>query len=186
MPGQIAPAPGVQLARHSVRHPAALLGIEPFAEVPLQHPRHVTRREPGQKRLRGQLFQLLGASLAKRERVRDQFAARYRKLYPKAVETLSRDWERMVTFYRFSKRSLDPPAHHQSGAIAVLGGLRTDAARRYQKVANAEALIWKILMIAEKKFRRINSPQLLGAVHDGQLFQDAMPVQETNPKRCAA
>ena len=64
--------------------------------------------------------------------------------------------------------------------------LRTDAARRYKKVANAEALIWKILMIAEKKFRRLNSPELLGAVHDGQLFQDGMPVQEINPKRRAA
>jgi hypothetical protein len=39
--------------------------------------------------------------------------------------------------------------------------LRTDAARRYKKVANAEALIWKGLMIAEKKFRRLNSPELL-------------------------
>ena len=56
----------------------------------------------------------------------------------------------------------------------------------YKKVANAEALIWKILMIAEKKFRRLNSPELLGAVHDGQLFQDGMPVQEINPKRRAA
>jgi hypothetical protein len=54
------------------------------------------------------------------------------------------------------------------------------------KVANAEALIWKILTIAEKKFRRLNSPELLGAVHDGQLFEDGMPVQETNSKRRAA
>lgn len=36
------------------------------------------------------------------------------------------------------------------------------------------------------KVRRLNSPDLLGAVHDGQLFEDGMPVQETNPKRRAA
>jgi mutator family transposase len=36
-------------------------------------------------------------SRAECERLRDQFAARYRKLCPKAVETLPRDWERMVT-----------------------------------------------------------------------------------------
>jgi hypothetical protein len=29
-----------------------------------------------------------------------------------------------------------------------------------ESFANAEALIWKILMIAEKKFRRLNSPEL--------------------------
>jgi hypothetical protein len=64
--------------------------------------------------------------------------------------------------------------------------LRTDAARRYKKVANAEALIWKILMNAERKFRRLNSSELLAAVYDGQLFEDGMPVQEANPKRRAA
>src|ERR1700687_1860215 len=66
------------------------------------------------------------------------------------------------------------------------GRLRTDAAKRYKKVANAEALIWKMLMIAEKKFRRLNSPELLAAVYDGQLFEDGMSVNETAPKRRAA
>jgi putative transposase len=76
------------------------------------------------------------------EQLRDQFAARYRPLYPKAVQTLSRDWERMVTFYRFPKdhwihlRTTNPV---QSPFAAVR--LRTDAARCYEKVANAEAII---------------------------------------------
>jgi putative transposase len=126
-------------------------------------------------------------SRAECERLRDQFATRYRQLCPKAVETLSRDWERMVTFYRFPKdhwihlRTTNPV---ESPFSAVR--LRTDAARRYKKVANAEALIWKILMVAEKKFRRLNSPELLAAVYDGQLFEDGMPVQQINPKRHAA
>jgi len=126
-------------------------------------------------------------SRAECEQLRDQFAARYRRLCPKAVETLSRDWERMVTFYRFPKdhwihlRTTNPV---ESPFSAVR--LRTDAARRYKKVANAEPLIWKILMIAERKFRRLNSPELLAAVYDGQLFEDGMPVQQFNPKRHAA
>ena len=73
------------------------------------------------------------------------------------------------------------------GAIADLcRKISNSPHTRYKKVANAEALIWKILMIAEKKFRRLNSPELLAAVYDGQLFEDGMPVQETNPKRRAA
>jgi len=54
---------------------------------------------------------------------------------PKAVETLVRDWERMVTFYRFPKdhwihlRTTNPV---ESPFSAVW--LRTDAARRYKKV----------------------------------------------------
>jgi putative transposase len=64
--------------------------------------------------------------------------------------------------------------------------LRTDAARRYKKVANAEALIWKILLFAEDKFRRLNAPELLGHVHNGQLFEDGIEVEEITRKRRAA
>jgi len=92
-----------------------------------------------------------------------------------------------VTFYRFPKdhwihlRTTNPV---ESPFSAVR--LRTDAARRYKKVANAEAMIWKILMIAEKKFRRLNSPKLLAAVYDRQPFEDGMPVNEIILKRRAA
>jgi putative transposase len=97
------------------------------------------------------------------ERLRDEFAARYRKLYPKAVETVCRDWERMVTFHRFPNWiHLRTTNVVQSPFSAVRP--RTDAARRYKKVASAEALIWKALMIAEKKFRRLISPELLEQV----------------------
>ena len=64
--------------------------------------------------------------------------------------------------------------------------LRTDAARRYKKVANAEALIWKILMVAEKKFCRLNSPELLEQVYNGQLFEDGIEVADITRKRRAA
>jgi putative transposase len=37
------------------------------------------------------------------ERQRDAFVRRYRKTDPKAVDTLLRDWDRMVTFYAFPK-----------------------------------------------------------------------------------
>ena len=86
------------------------------------------------------------------ERRRDAFAARYRKMYPKAVETLGRDWDRRVTFDR------SPQAHGthlrtsnpvESPFSAVR--LRTDAAKRDKKVANAAALIWKILMLAGRR-----------------------------------
>jgi hypothetical protein len=62
----------------------------------------------------------------------------------------------------------------------------TDAAKRYKKVANAEALIWKIPMIAEKKFRRLDLPERLEAVQRGQKFVDGKPVDETRRMRPAA
>lgn len=38
-----------------------------------------------------------------RERLRDGFVRTYHKTDKKAVETLLRDWERMVTFYSFPR-----------------------------------------------------------------------------------
>ncbi len=120
------------------------------------------------------------------ERLRDQFAARYRQAYPKAVETLARHWERMVTFYRFPQdhwTHLRTSNFVESPFAAVR--LRTDAAKRYKKVANAEALIWKILRIAEKKFRRLNAPELLEDVYAGNEFVDGVAVRKVN-RRLAA
>ena len=120
------------------------------------------------------------------ERLRDEFVTRYGKRYPKAAETLARDWERMVTFYRFPKahwthlRTTNPV---ESPFSAVR--LRTDAARRYKKVANAEALIWKLLMIAEKTFRRLNAPALLKEVYQGSKFVDGVAEKKVN-RRLAA
>jgi len=70
--------------------------------------------------------------------------------YQRAAEVLKRDWERMATFYRFPKehwrhlRSTNPV----ESPFATLR-LRTDAAKRFKKVANATAVIWKMLLIAE-------------------------------------
>src|SRR5215470_2433221 len=111
------------------------------------------------------------------ERLRDQFVRCYGKLYRKAAETLCRDWERMVTFYSFPKdhwthlRTTNPV---ESPFSAVR--LRTDAAKRFKKVANAEALIWKILLVAEQKFRRLNSPELLEKVYQGTEFIDGVEI----------
>jgi hypothetical protein len=63
----------------------------------------------------------------------------------------------------------------QRGAFAALR-LRTSAAKRFKKVASAEALIWKTLMIAEKKFRRLNAPELLKEVAAGKKLVDGVAV----------
>jgi transposase-like protein len=123
-------------------------------------------------------------SEAECEELRDQFVARYRTTYPKAVETLARDWERMVTFYRFPT---DHWTHLRTSNVVespfAAVRLRTDAAKRYKKVANAEALIWKILMIAEKKFRRLNAPALLEDVYAGKQFVDGVGLNRRKVNR---
>ena len=39
--------------------------------------------------------------------------------------------------------------------------LRTTAAKRFKRVESATALIWKLLLVAEKRFRRLDAPHLL-------------------------
>jgi transposase-like protein len=120
------------------------------------------------------------------ERQRDDFITRYRKPYPKAVKILLTDWERMVAFYGFPKkhwRHLRTTNIVESPFSAVR--LRTAAAKRFKQVANAEALIWKLLMLAERTFRRLNGPKLLKEVYEGSAVVDGV-IANKAPKRLAA
>ena len=85
----------------------------------------------GQSKVRALLTQIPTATTrAQAEARRDTFAARYRDRYPKAVATLERDWERMVTFYDFPPAALAAPAHDESGGKSLCVG--TPADQRWQ------------------------------------------------------
>ena len=43
--------------------------------------------------------------------------------------------------------------------------LRTDAAKRYKRVDRATAVIWRLLMVAEQRFRRLKGADLLPEVY---------------------
>ena len=122
------------------------------------------------------------------EKKRDQFIARYQKAYPQAAQKLRNDWERMVTFYNFPKehwKHLRTTNIVQSPFAAVR--LRTTAAKRFKKVESATAMIWKLLQIAEKSFRKLNSPELLPAVYEGKEFKNGVAVKtKTEDQKLAA
>ena len=73
-----------------------------------------------------------------------------------AGRRLEEDWERLVTFYAFPQehwKHLRTTNVVESPFAAVR--LRTGAAKRYKKVENATAVIWKTLLVAEQGFRRL-------------------------------
>lgn len=112
-------------------------------------------------------------TMAECERLKERFRERFAADYPKAVETLSRDWERMITFYDFPRehwRHIRTTNIVESPFSVVR--LRTGAAKRFKKVANATALIWKLLMVAQKRFRKLNAPHLLGEVYEGIIYRE--------------
>jgi transposase-like protein len=123
------------------------------------------------------------------EALRDRFVAGYGTEHPAAAETLLRDWDRMVTFYDFPRehwkhlRTTNPV---ESPFAAVR--LRTNAAKRYKKVVNATALIWRLLLVAEKSFRRLDHPELLPQVALGRRYRNGERIieQTTTDQEAAA
>jgi transposase-like protein len=95
-----------------------------------------------------------------------------------AGRLLDRDWERMVSFYAFPKqhwKHLRTTNVIESPFATVR--LRTTAAKRFKKVENATALIWKVLMVAQKRFRSLDAPELLGDVLAGVSYVDGVRVR---------
>ena len=103
--------------------------------------------------------------------------------YEAAREAIERDWERMVSFYDYPKehwRHLRTTNPVESPFAALR--LRTDAARRYKRVDRAIAVIWKMLMVAGKRFRRLQAPELMADVHLGAQYVDGIAVAATAEK----
>lgn len=118
---------------------------------------------------------------------RDTFARRYQDRYPEAVACLMADWERMVSFYDFPEEHwphLRTTNVVESPFAAIR--LRTDAAKRFRKVTSATALIWKTLMLAEKRFRKLNAPTLMRQVYQEHTFKDGKPIRTHREVKVAA
>ena len=103
------------------------------------------------------------------------------------MEQLADDWERLVTFYQFPRehwRHLRTTNVVESPFAAVR--LRTTAAKRLKKVDSATAMIWKVLQVAEKTFRRLNAPELLPAVYAGAKYVDGIKQSPVPHQEVAA
>lgn len=111
------------------------------------------------------------------EVLKREFIKAYAQAFPKAVERLERDWDRMVTYYAFPKehwKHIRTTNVIESPFAAVR--LRTGAAKRFKKVENATALIWKTLLVVEQNFRKLNAPHLLSTVYNGIEYNDGIRV----------
>jgi putative transposase len=127
-------------------------------------------------------------SVATAEEERQRFHRAYRLRFPKACERLDRDWARMLTYYQFPKehwRHLRTTNVVESPFAAVR--LRTSAAKRFKKVERAEAIIWRLLRVAEQRFRKLNAPEQCRDVFDGRRYVDGVEVStESSTQKAAA
>lgn len=126
-------------------------------------------------------------TLQEAERLRSKFRQWcQKKALDAAARILDEDWDRMVTFYQFPKehwphlRTTNPV----ESPFAALR-LRTDAAKRFKKVTSATAIIWKMLMVTEKRFRKLRSPELLREVHRGIEYVNGVRVNQRDREAAA-
>jgi transposase-like protein len=101
------------------------------------------------------------------------FEQEYDARYPKAVETLRKDQEQMLTFFDF------PAEHwcHLRTTNPIESTFATVKARtKKTKGAGSRksclAMAWKLLMAAQQRWRRVNAPHLVALVKAAVAFPD--------------
>jgi hypothetical protein len=57
--------------------------------------------------------------------------------------------------------------------------LRAGAAKRFKKGKSATEVIWKMMLVAEKRFRKLNAPELLQEVYWGVEYVDGVAIGKT-------
>jgi len=124
------------------------------------------------------------------EQLRDRYVEELIAIGQKpAAQTLQRDWEKFVTFYRY-------PAEHwvhlrtTNPLESIFSGvrLRTDAARRMRRRDSALYLVFKIVMRLSENWRTLNGgANLMTLVLEGYTFKDGvLQRQETQQLEIAA
>jgi len=118
----------------------------------------------------------------------EKFLRRYQAKYPKACACLEKDKEVLFTFYQF-------PAEHWShirstNPIESTFATVRHRTRQSKNCCNRKstlAMVYKLASQAQKKWRRINAPKLLGRISCGVKFVDGIEEKvETQPLKMAA
>jgi transposase-like protein len=116
------------------------------------------------------------------ETARARFEAEYQPKYSKAVESLTANWERLVTFFDF-------PAEHwkhlrttnviESPFATVR--LRERATRGAGSRTKGLLMAFKLLDMVQLRWRHLDGAQLLPLVRAGVKFADGVRVDPTKP-----
>jgi putative transposase len=109
-----------------------------------------------------------------------QFAETYQREYPRAVECLHKDQAALLTYFAYPKEHwLSLKTTNPIESIFATVKLRTNATRRIKSPRSALYLIFQLIVRAEKRWRRINAPQLVTKVLAGATFEDGLEIRKT-------
>ena len=132
-----------------------------------------------QPRAKAQLHAMMNApTRAECERLMGTFGEDFGAKYPKAVTSLTKDSERLLTLYAL-------PAEHWKhlrstnpieSTFATVK-LRTQATRGAGSRNAALAMAFKLLLAAQARWRRLDAPELLPLVRAGVKFVDGVRME---------
>lgn len=122
------------------------------------------------------------------EEAKSAFVESYEAKYPKAVESLLRDDEQLLTFFDF------PAEHWKHLRTSNIVESPFATVRLRQRVTKGPGsrnkgltMAFKLLEMAQTRWRRLNGAELLPLVREGALFVDGVRVErESNQERIAA
>jgi transposase-like protein len=113
------------------------------------------------------------------EAARVRFAAEYQDKYPKAVESLTANCERLVSFFRFSRGALEH-LRTTNDRISVRHRALARATKGVGSRTTGLLMAFKLLDIAQQRWRRLNAAILLPLVRAGVKF---VGIQKASAKR---
>jgi putative transposase len=140
------------------------------------------RLQPRAKRALHEM--MYAAQRAECEAAKVRFAAEYQAKYPKAVESLEANWQRLTAFFDF-------PAEHWKhlrttnvieSTFATVR-LRERATRGAGSRTKGLLMAFKLLDMAQRRWRRLDGAWLLPLVRAGEKFVDGVSAE---PHRSAA
>ena len=120
------------------------------------------------------------------ERAFDRFVTTYGRKYPKAAECLAKDRAELPAFYDF-------PAEHWvhirttnpvESTLATVR-LRTHKTRGCLSRVTAMTMVFKLVLSAQKRWRRLNASQYLKDVILGVEFPDGVRANAQNKANAA-
>jgi putative transposase len=127
---------------------------------------------------------MAGETREKAELLIERFADEYGAKYPKAVESLRRDEDKLLTFYSL------PAEHwrHLRTTNPIESPFATVRLRqRVTKGAGSRTkgltMAFKLLLMAQERWRKLNGAELLPLVRAGVRFEDGLRIEREDTKK---
>jgi transposase-like protein len=108
-----------------------------------------------------------------------QFADRYDREYPRAVECLLKDQAALLTYFDYPQEHwVSLKTTNPIESIFATVKLRTNAARRIKSPRSGLYLVFQLIVRSQRHWRRLNAPHLVPKVLEGITFKDGIEIRK--------